>query len=118
MFKIIFILATSLCLTACGQTKSNKQNNDYADTANNISQTQKMDTSAFWKIVDFGYEKGKFDNKIKQQIILDQLTKLTPEQIQEFEIIFQQMNRKASTWGNYAAQIIIEKGSSDDRFYY
>ena len=77
-----------------------------------------MDTVHFWKIMDYGFEKGKFDNKIKEQAILEQLVKLTPEQIQEFEIIFQQMNKMASTWGNFAAQTVIEGGSSDDRFYY
>jgi len=28
------------------------------------------------------------------------------------------MNKKASTWGNLAAQTVIEGGSSDDRFFY
>lgn len=77
-----------------------------------------MDTVHFWKIMDYGFEKGKFDNELKEKAILEQLIKLTPEQIQEFEIIFQQMNKKSSTQGNFAAQTIIEGGSSDDRFYY
>lgn len=77
-----------------------------------------MDTAHFWKIIDYGFEKGKFDNEIKAHTILEQLIQLTPEQIQEFEIIFQQMNKKASTQGNFAAHTIIEGGSSDDRFFY
>lgn len=83
-----------------------------------LMKDQKMDTAHFWKIMDYAFEKGEFDNEIKEQAILEQLTKMTPEQIQEFEIIFQQMNKKASTWGNFAAQTVIDGGSSDDRFYY
>jgi hypothetical protein len=83
-----------------------------------MSKSKKMDTAYFWKIMDYGFEKGKFDNKLREQAILEQMIRLTPEQIQGFEIIFQQMNKKASTWENYAAQVVIEEGSSDDRFYY
>jgi len=83
-----------------------------------LTKDQKMDTTYFWKIMDYAFAKAKFDNKIKGQAILEQLIKLTPEQIQEFEIIFQQMNLKANTWNNMAAQTIIEGGSSDDRFFY
>ena len=102
---------------ACGQTNSNKQsNNSAAQTI--LTRSQKMDTVHFWKIMDYGFEKGKFNNKLREQAILEQLVKLTPEQIQEFEIIFQQMNKKSSTWENFAAQTVIEGGSSDDRFYY
>jgi len=64
-----------------------------------LAKSQKMDTVHFWKIMDYGFEKGKFDNKIKEQAILEQLIKLTPEQIQEFEIIFQQMNKKIKHLG-------------------
>lgn len=77
-----------------------------------------MDTAQFWEIMNHGFSKGQFDNKIREQAILDQLVKLTPEQLQQFEIIFQQMNKKSSTWDNFAAQTVIEGGSSDDRFYY
>jgi len=103
---------------ACRQTVSNKKSNSAVETQTILTRSQKMDTAHFWKIMDHGFEKGKFDNKLKEQAILEQLVKLTPEQIQEFEIIFQQMNKKSSTWGNYAAQTVIEGGSSDDRFYY
>lgn len=78
-----------------------------ADSFLTLTKEQKMDTAYFWKIMDYGFATGKFDNKVKEQAILEQLTKLTPEQIQDFEIIFQQMNKKASTWGNIAAQTVI-----------
>ena len=118
MLKHFLIIATALSLTACGQTNSNKLDNNTPDNTMILTKSQKMDTAHFWKIMDYGFEKGKFDNKIKEQTILEQLIKLTPEQIQEFEIIFQQMNKKSSTQGNFAAQTIIEEGSSDDRFFY
>jgi len=118
MLKDFLILVTVLCLTACGQTNSSNASSNAIDNSAILTKSQKMDTVHFWKIMDYAFERGNFDNKVKEQTILEQLIKLTPEQIQEFEIIFQQMNKKASTQGNFAAQTIIEGGSSDDRFYY
>jgi hypothetical protein len=118
MLKYFLIIVTALSLTACGQTNSNNQGNKSTDTIPSLTKDQRMDTVFFWKIMDYAFAKAKFDNKLKEQTILDQLIKLTPEQIQEFEIIFQQMNQKASTWNNMAAHTIIEGGSSDDTYYY
>jgi hypothetical protein len=118
MVKYFLITVTALSLTACGQTNTNNQSNDSTDRIPLLIKDQKMDTVFFWKIMDYAFAKAKFDNKLKEQTILDQLIKLTPEQIQDFEIIFQQMNQKASTWNNMAAHTIIEGGSSDDTFYY
>jgi hypothetical protein len=118
MLKYFLLIVTALSLTACGQTNSNNQGNKSADTIPSLTKDQRMDTVFFWKIMDYAFAKAKFDNKLKEQTILDQLIKLTPEQIQEFEIIFQQMNQKASTWNNMAAHTIIEGGSSDDTYYY
>jgi hypothetical protein len=110
MLKYFLILVTALSLTACGQTNSNNSSNKSADTIPSLTKDQKMDTVFFWKIMDYAFA--------KEQTILDQLIKLTPEQIREFEIIFQQMNLKANTWNNMAAHTIIEGGSSDDTFFY
>jgi hypothetical protein len=118
MFNQLLLIITVLSLVACGQTNSNKQSNSSADPQTILTKSQKMDTVHFWKIMDYGFEKGKFNNKLREQAILEQLVKLTPEQIQEFEIIFQQMNKKSSTWENFAAQTVIEGSSTDDRFYY
>jgi hypothetical protein len=118
MLKFFLIIVIALSLTACGQTSSNNQSNDMADTMPSLTKDKQMDTAFFWKIMDYAFAKDKFDNKLKEQTILDQLTKLTPNQIQQFEIIFQQMNQKASTWNNMAAHTIIEGGSSDDTYYY
>jgi hypothetical protein len=77
-----------------------------------------MDTTHFWRIMDYAFDRARFDNALKEQTILAQLTKLSPQQIVDFEVIFQQMIDKSNTWKNMAAQTIIEGGSSDDRFYY
>lgn len=118
MQRLFITLVTIIYLAACGQANSNKPNTNSIDSTTILTKSQKMDTANFWKIMDYGFEKGRFDNDIKDRAILEQLIKLTPEQIQEFEIIFQQMNKKSSTQGNFAAQTIIEGGSSDDRFFY
>jgi len=118
MLKYFLLIVTVLSLTACGQTNSNNQSSKSADTMPSLTKDKQMDTVFFWKIMDCAFDKAKFDNKQRKQAILDQLIELTPEQIQQFEIIFQQMNQKASTWNNFAAHTIIEGGSSDDTYYY
>jgi hypothetical protein len=118
MIRYFLIAVTVLSMTACGQANSNNQNSRQADTIPSLTKDKQMDTVFFWKIMDYAFAKAKFDNEQREQTILDQLTKLTPEQIQQFEIIFQQMNQKASTWNNMAAHTIIEGGSSDDTYFY
>jgi Protein of unknown function (DUF4240) len=118
MPRQFFLLLTVLILAACGRNNSNKQNNNSKITMATLKKDQKMDTAYFWSIMNYGFEKGNFENKVRSEVILNQLIKLTPEQIVEFEFIFQQLNLKASTWNNFAAQTIIEGSSSDDRFFY
>jgi hypothetical protein len=118
MIKSFLLIAFVISLTACGSTESSNQKSKPMETIPSLTEGQQMDTVFFWKIMNYAYEKGIFDNKIKEQIILDQLIKLTPEEIQNFEIIFQQINKKASTWANFTAHTVIEGSSSDDRFYY
>jgi len=118
MLKHYLIFITPLALAACGQTNSNTPTDKSAEPTTTLTKSQKLDTASFWKIMDNAFARGKFNNSIREQAILDQLTKLTPEQIREFEIIFQQMNAKASTWSNLAAVTIIEGGASDDGFFY
>lgn len=118
MSKYILFIVLIYSLTTCGQTNTNNPQNGLPNTTPLLTKDQKMDTASFWKIMDNAFDKANFNNKLKKQIILHQLIKLTPAQIQEFEIIFQQMNLKANTWNNIAAQTIIEGGASDDTFYY
>jgi len=118
MLKLFLVMITASTLTACGQINTNDASNKLPNKMKILSNDQKMDTIHFWEIMDYAFNKGKFDNEVKEQAILEQLLKLTPKQIQDFEIIFQQMNKRASTWGAFAAQTVIEGGSSDDRFYY
>jgi len=108
MFKCLLITFSVFSLSACGQKGSVPL----------LAKDQKMDTIFFWKLMDNAFDNAGFNNRLKEQTILDNLTKLTPEQIQQFEIIFQQMNQKASTWSNMAAHTIIQGSSSDDSFYY
>jgi len=118
MLRELLIIIVALSLTACGQTKSNNQDNQPVDKMLSLGKDQKFDSTYFWKIMDYAFDKGRFDNNLKEKIILAQLTKLTPQQIVAFEIIFQQKMEEANTWENFAAQTIIQGGSSDDQFVY
>lgn len=84
----------------------------------NISNEDPMDLENFWKIMDYAHSIAKFDITKKKKVILAELVKLTPNQIQEFEIRFQELNKKSSTQEMFAAHTIIEGGSSDDTFFY
>jgi hypothetical protein len=86
MLKYLLILIAILNLTSCGQTNSNNQSSKMVQTMPLLIKDQKMDTVFFWKMMDYAFANGKFDNKLKEQAILEQLIKLTPEQIQEFEL--------------------------------
>jgi len=118
MRKNLLLIIITLSLAACGQTESNNPNNKPLDKTLSLTKSQKLDSTYFWKIVDYAYDKGRFDNKLKEEIILTQLTQLTPQQIVDFEIVFQQKMEEANTWENFAAHTIIQGGSSDDQFVY
>ncbi|MFT3701367.1 MAG: DUF4240 domain-containing protein [Agriterribacter sp.] len=115
MYKYLSLAIFILIVTVCHQTLDAQQG---TDEIHSLPKDKGMDTAFFWEVMDNAFVKGGFNNKVREQTILEQLVKLTPAQIQRFEIIFQQMNLKASTWGNFAAQTVMEGGSSDDRFYY
>ncbi|AXY74536.1 DUF4240 domain-containing protein [Paraflavitalea soli] len=106
-----------ISLAACAQTTAVKPQSD-TTALQVLPATAKMDTTYFWEIMDDAFRKGGFNNKRKEDAILTALTRLTPQQIMDFEIIFQQKIDESNTWNNMAAQTIIEGGSSDDRFYY
>lgn len=116
MLKQSITIALISVSLACGMAGT-KQNSNSGRLLG-LEKNQKMDSTHFWKIVDNAFKIGGFDNKTKEDVILKQLILLSPSQIQDFEIIFQQMNQKASTWGNFAANTVIMGGSTDDGFYY
>lgn len=117
-FSLFLVSAISLHLFACTQPAAKQQAPAEAIAVPALAKDQKMDTAFFWKIMDYGFAKGQFNNEKKRQALLEQLVKLTPEQIQDFEIIFQQMAQKANTWNNLAAATIMAGGAGDDGFYY
>lgn len=118
--KFILLLTSvlSLHLFACTQPAAKQQAPAETISIPTLANNQKMDTAFFWKIMDYGFAKGQFNNEKKRQALLEQLVKLSPAQIQDFEIIFQQMAQKANTWNNVAAQTIMTGGGGDDGFYY
>ncbi|MBO9636116.1 MAG: DUF4240 domain-containing protein [Chitinophagaceae bacterium] len=115
IIRSVTIALISISL-ACGQ--AGKKQNGNSGVFLGLEKNQKMDTTHFWKIMDNAFNIGGFENSLREDAILKQLISLTPSQIQDFEIIFQQMNQKASTWGNFAANTVIMGGSTDDGFYY
>lgn len=117
MLKKSIVFAMTVLGVSCGQSGSSTSSKT-SNLQTILSKDQKMDTAHFWNIMDYAFKIGGLDNSVREKAILEQMIKLTPDQIQQFEIIFQQMNRQCSTWENFAAATTIMGGSTDDGFYY
>src|SRR5215831_6146483 len=111
--SIVMIIS---CLTGCDNINSKNKHPSNLPMA--MHKEKQSATELFWQIIDTAFQAGQFNNDLKSELILDQLKELTPQQIIDFEITLREKMEEANTWENFAAQTIIEGGSSDDRFVY
>jgi hypothetical protein len=70
-----------------------------------------MNIDEFWAII----EKGK-DSEEPEEIIPEQLKKLSPEEIISFQDHFDRLHEQAYQWGLWGAAYMIGGGCSDDGF--
>jgi hypothetical protein len=78
----------------------------------------KMDKNEFWKIIDFARNGSAGNQKQMYGILLDTLAAYEPQQIIDFEIIFEQLIRDADDYKIIAAEKIIEGSVTDDPYLY
>lgn len=75
-----------------------------------------MDSGKFWSIID---QATTFNDQDEQlQALDDQLDRLSPEDVEAFEKLFQQELAKTRTWDLWGAYTVIHGASDDDGFEY
>jgi len=75
-----------------------------------------MDITEFWKLIDKTREAANGDAKKQSDILTEELTKLSEEEIISFEQIFKDLKDKAYIGNLWDAATVIMDGCSDDGF--
>jgi hypothetical protein len=77
-----------------------------------------MDDSRFWSIIEAGGKKAISDPEPQITAVRKELTKLTPEELREFQHLYNEKLAHAYTWDLWGAAYLINGGCSDDGFHY
>lgn len=75
-------------------------------------------TDKFWLLIDNAVKISKGDDQKKEKYLISELTKLSLEEIKDFEIAFRKAIRDANDFGVMGAQKIINGYVSDDSYLY
>ncbi len=77
-----------------------------------------MNEHSFWKIIDESKRASKNDINVQEEFLVQELEKLIPEDVIQFEIILRKMIMKANDYKVVAFAKIIDGYVSDDSFLY
>jgi len=77
-----------------------------------------INTEQFWSLIDKAVELSHGDNELKEKLLTIELTKLSLEEIKDFEIAFRKSVIDADDFKVMAAEKIIEGYVSDDSYLY
>jgi hypothetical protein len=77
-----------------------------------------MDETLFWSILEAGGRKVRTNPERQLAAIRKALLKLSPEEVRDFQRLYNQKLADAYTWDLWAAAYLINGGCSDDGFYY
>lgn len=77
-----------------------------------------MDTDRFWKIIEVATRHDPEAAEDWNNQLVEQLVKLPPEEILEWDRIFDDLTSQAYRNDLWAAAYLINGGASDDGFYY
>lgn len=77
-----------------------------------------INTDKFWLLVNNAVKASNGDNSVKEQYLTTELTKLSLDEIKDFEIAFRKAIIDADDFKIMAAQKIIEGYVSDDSYLY
>lgn len=75
-----------------------------------------MDKVSFWKIIDSTRKEAEGDPDAHIDLLCERLQTFEPDEIVEFDRIFNEYWARAYTWDLWAAAYIIGGGCSDDGF--
>ncbi|MEJ1241031.1 DUF4240 domain-containing protein [Chryseolinea sp. T2] len=81
-----------------------------------IASTTPMDEEQFWRIIQRTKDQSLDDFEQQQEVLSQELGKLTPEEIIKFDNRFRSFRGEANTWKLWGAIYIIHGGCGDDSF--
>ena len=73
-----------------------------------------MEQNEFWAIIERSLSAGDVEGQV--ELLLNELRKLSLDEIVSFDFIFRQMHEDAYKWDLWAAAYTIQGGCSDDGF--
>ncbi len=79
---------------------------------------KRMDKQIFWELIEQTKNEADGDLDMQHEIIVSKLSKYLPEEILEFDKIFNKYHMESYTSELWAAAYIINGGCSDDGFDY
>src|SRR5436305_13462081 len=77
-----------------------------------------MDEAQFWEILEAGGRKARTDPERRLAAVRKRLGKLSPEEVRDFNRLFNKKLADAYTWDLWGAAYLINGGCSDDGFHY
>jgi hypothetical protein len=122
MIRIILLSILAVSLFSCSNEKTlSKNQNQHTTIPKSINTNLQMDTiktEQFWSLIDKAVEISNGDNELKEEFLQTELTKLSLEEIKNFEIAFRKSVLDADDFKVMAAAKIIEGYVSDDSYLY
>jgi len=122
MFKQIILCFLAIFLISCSNEKAVTKNQNQPEINSKIintnSQMDTIKTEQFWSLIDKAVESSHGDNELKEEFLTSELTKLSLEEIKDFEIAYRKAVIDADDFKIMAAAKIIEGYVSDDSYLY
>ncbi len=118
---LVMIFVYSLAIYHFGFAQSFKEFFEYQNSETRIKETsqdskQLMESEKFWKIIETTKSKSLGDYEKQQSELEKELSKLTANEVLEFDNKFRTLRGEIYNWNFWAAAYIINGGCSDDCF--
>lgn len=118
---LVMIFVYSMAIYHFGFAQSFKEFFKYQNSETGIKETvqdskQLMESEKFWKIIETNKSKSLGDYEKQQSELEKELTKLTANEVLEFDNKFRTLRGEVYNWNFWAAAYIINGGCSDDCF--
>lgn len=119
--QIIFLLAITLCFSCSNDKSIDSAQTKFESPTGNLKTNSLMDTintDKFWSLIDYSVKISNGNNELQEHFLTTELTKLSLDEIKDFEIAFRKTIIDANDFKIMAAQKIIEGTVSDDSYLY
>lgn len=118
---LVMVFVYSMAIYHFGFAQSFKEFFKYQNTETEFKETildskVLMETDKFWRIIETSKSKSLGDYEKQQSELKKELTKLTANEVLEFDNKFRTLRGEIYTWDFWAAAYIINGGCSDDCF--